>query len=154
MSAEDDLEQAETYATGDVLAILYRQHADIAQGLEQVMASRGDERSANLAAVTALMKQHESAEQQVIRPVIEAADNGNEAADRNAEEGEADQLILALSGMDVDSDEFEVELESLKRTVAAHAEAEESDEFPIVENVRTQEQRIELGREFLAALAR
>ncbi len=153
MSVDDDLAQAEKYPDGDLLAILYRQHADIAEALDRVTHSTGDERSANFTAVTAFMKKHETAEQQVVRPIIEETDRGEEADARNAEEQQADQAIAALSALDMDSFEFDAQFDQLKAAVAAHAEAEEHNEFPVIESSRTVEQRTELGRQFLQAQA-
>ncbi len=153
MSVDDDLAQAEKYADGDLLAILYRQHADITEALNRVSDSKSDERSANFTAVTAFMKKHESAEQQVVRPVIEETDRGEEADARNAEEQQADQTIAVLSALDMDSFEFDAQFAQLKAAVAAHAEAEETNEFPVIEISRSVEQRAELGRQFLLAQA-
>ena len=153
MSVDEDLAQAEKYADGDLLAILYRQHADITEALKRVSESKGEERSANFSAAIAFMKQHETAEQQVVRPIIEESDRGEEADARNAEEQQADQTIAALSALEVDSFEFDSQFEQLKAAVAAHAEAEEHNEFPVIEISRSVEQRTELGRQFIQAQA-
>ncbi len=153
MSAEEDRKQAEKYAAGDILAILYRQHADITESLDRVSDSKGEERSANFAAATKFIKKHETAEQALIRPVIEKVDGGGETTDRNAEEKKADQAILALSKLDVDSTDFDSQFATLKSAVSEHAESEETIEFPIIEKARTEEQRIELGQQFLEAMA-
>ena len=150
MSVDEDLAQAEKYADGDLLAILYRQHADITEALNRVSESKGEERSANFSAVTAFMKQHETAEQQVVRPIIEETARAEEAEARNAEEQQADQAITALSALDMDSFEFDTQFDQLKAAVAAHAEAEENNEFPVIEISRSVEQRLALGRQFLA----
>ena len=51
----------------------------------------------------------------------------------------------------MDSFEFEAQFAQLKAAVAAHAEAEETNEFPVIEISRSVEQLAELGRQFLLA---
>jgi hypothetical protein len=153
MNVEDDLSRAEKYADDDILAVLYRQHADIAQALERVSQSQGDERAANLTAATEFLTRHEQAEQQIVRPIVEAEQQGGEADERNAEEQQADQSLAVLSAMDVDSDDFEIQFAEFKTAVTEHAEAEQTHEFPIVEHACSEAARIELGRRFLKAQA-
>ena len=149
MSAEEDRKQADKYAAGDLLGVLYRQHAEITEALERVANSKGEERRSNLAAAVAFMKRHETAEQKVVRPIVLEAHQHAEADSRNAEEHEADQAIAELTAMDVDSEEFQTKFTAFKKAVSDHAETEETHEFPIVEKARSQDQRIDLGTEFL-----
>lgn len=149
MSAEEDRKQADKYADGDLLGVLYRQHAEITEALDRVSASAGQERADNFAAAVAFMKRHEAAEQTVVRPIIVEAHDSAEAEARNAEERQADQLIAQLTKLDVDSNEFQTQFTALTKAVSDHAETEETAEFPIVENARSEAQRIELGQQFL-----
>jgi hemerythrin superfamily protein len=149
MSADEDRRQADKYAVGDLLGVLYRQHAEITEALERVANSKGDERRRNLAAAVAFMKRHETAEQKLVRPIVLEVHQPAEADQRNAEEHEADQAIAELTAMDVDSDEFQTKFTVFTKAVSDHAEAEETHEFPIVEKARSQDQRIDLGAEFL-----
>ncbi len=153
MSASEDRDQAKRFADDDILGVLYRQHADIADALDEISASKGDERRASFQAATAFMKKHETAEQSIVRPIVEESGDEAEARSRMAEEQEADRLILQLSSLDLDSPEFETRFASLKSAVTAHADAEENNEFPILEKARNEDQRIELGRAFLQAVA-
>jgi hypothetical protein len=153
MSAQDDRAHADKYAEGDLLAVLYRQHADITEALDRVSDSKGEDRSTNFAAAKSFMTRHETAEQQIVRPIVEQAGNANEAAERNAEEFQADQAIAALSALDADSDKFDTQFATFKQAVTDHAEAEETNEFPIIEKAHSEEQRIALGQQFLQAQA-
>jgi hemerythrin superfamily protein len=150
MSAEEDRKQADKYAEGDLIGVVYRQHAEITEALERVSGSSGEERANNWAEVVAFLKRHEAAEQKVIRPIVEGADQGGEAQDRDDEESKADAAIAELTALDVDSSEFETKFAAFVKAVSDHAETEEKQEFPIVEQARTQEQRIDLGEKFLA----
>jgi Hemerythrin HHE cation binding domain len=149
MSADEDRKHADKYAEGDLLGVLYRQHAEITEALERVASSNGEQRRSNLTAAVVFMKRHEAAEQQIVRPIVEEAGQSAEAGQRNAEERGADQLIAELTALDADSDEFQTKFTTFKKAVSVHAETEETDEFPIVEKARSQEQRIELGEQFL-----
>lgn len=148
MSADDDRKHADQYADGDLLSILYREHADISDALDLVAGSKGDERASNLSAVTAFMKRHETAEQQVVRPIVSAEDAA-EAEARDAEEAKADALIAELTALDITSAEFETKFATLKAAVAQHAELEETEEFPILEKTRSEAERVVLGEQFL-----
>jgi hemerythrin superfamily protein len=62
-------------------------------------------------------------------------------------------VIATLSAMDVKSSEFESTLAEFVKAVGQHAEAEENDEFPLIEQNSTPEKRRELGTAFLAEVA-
>lgn len=145
-----DREHADRFDDGDIVAILYRQHADITEALERVSASTGRERQANLDSLVEFLTAHEGAEQQVVRPVVEGQGRDDEADARIEEEQKAENVIGRLTDLDVDSEEFEKAFADFKNAVAEHAEREESDEFPILEE-RPVEERIELGTAFLGA---
>lgn len=147
----EDRKEADELPDGDVLAILYRQHADISEALDRVSESSGEERKANFDAIVAFLKAHETAEQEVIRPVVETESSSpDEAQLRNDEESEADAAIQELLGLDVDSDEFDTKFEAFKTAVADHAEREEHEEFPLIQ-ARPDSEREKLGEAFLEA---
>jgi Hemerythrin HHE cation binding domain len=153
VSANEDRREADKYAEGDLLGVLYRQHAEITEALERVAGSKGDERSSNFAAAVDFMSRHEAAERKVVRPIVEGANEPAEAKARNEEESQADKAIAELTALDVDGDDFETKFKAFAKAVADHAETEETDEFPIVLKARSEEQRIELGAQFLEVRA-
>ncbi len=69
---------------------------------------------------------------------------------RNAEENEANEVIAALSELDVDSPEFDEKFAEFKQAVSDHAEAEEKQEFPTIQSGRSASERKNLGDDFLA----
>ncbi len=145
----EDREAAAKYPEGDILAVLYRQHADITEGLERVQSETGDARKKNFEEITSFLKAHETAEQTVTRPVT-AADDGTQAEQRTEEEEEADATIAELKSMDMDSAEFDKKFATFCDSVSEHSENEENEEFPILE-AQSEAVRQELGRAFLDA---
>ena len=148
----EDRSKAAKLPEGDVLAILYRQHADITEALDRVTNSKGAERKANFESIKSFLTAHETAEQKIIRPVVEENGGTSEAQARNAEEKKADAAVTELSALDVDSNAFSTKFSTFKTSVSDHAESEENDEFPLLE-ARSDAERLELGRKFLDAQA-
>jgi hemerythrin superfamily protein len=151
--ADRDRAAAARYPQDDVIAVLYRQHADIRDALDRVRDSSGSDRAERFDAALALMKAHETSEQKFIRPVIESASEHAEAEQRSAEEAEADQLLAKLAGLAVDSQDFDAAFAELAAAVDSHAEAEETREFPIVLKSTSEQERADLGRAFLAEVS-
>jgi hypothetical protein len=74
---------------------------------------------------------HETAEEQVVRPVTRlSVDGGNQIADdRLAEEHDAKQTLVALEEMGPEAPEFPRLLDQLRMDVLDHASKEEAYEF-------------------------
>jgi hemerythrin superfamily protein len=149
-AATEDRAKAAQYADGDVLSILYSQHATVHELVESVESTTGRERSRGFDELTALLAAHEAAEQNVIRPVTSERAEAEIADARTAEEQHADLVIARLKALDVDTTEFEDQFGDFKKAVSAHADAEESDEFPALAGT-SDEERLALGSRFLAA---
>ena len=96
------------------------------------------------------LKAHETAEQKVIRPVIEDTANADEAHARIAEEQEADKAVAELSALGPDNPQFGAKFAEFADKVHEHAEHEEHEELPLLLKLSA-EQRLELGGTFLAA---
>jgi hemerythrin superfamily protein len=126
----EDLAKAHDLPEGDVIRLLLEQHARIRQLFDSVIAASGEERQARFDELRALLAVHETAEEMVLRPVSAKA-AGQEVVDaRNREEAEANEVLLTLESLDVDSADFETRFVAFHKTVDEHAEAEEHDEFP------------------------
>jgi hemerythrin superfamily protein len=150
--ADRDRAEAAAFPKDDVISVLYRQHADIRDALGRVQKSSDDERLREFEAVKALLGSHEAAEEKLIRPIT-AQIAGAVADARADEEAQAATVIATLSAMDVNSSDFESTLAEFVKAVGQHAEAEEHDEFPVIEQNTTPEKRRELGTAFLAEVA-
>jgi hemerythrin superfamily protein len=149
-NADEDRAEAAKYPQGDLLAILYTQHAQVTDVMDQIEASSGATRKSLFEKLTTTLKAHETAEESVVRPVTRETAGDDVAAARNAEEDEANEVIASLSKLDVDSDDFVTQFAEFKLAVSDHAEAEEHEEFPTIEAGRTADERRELGAKFLA----
>jgi hypothetical protein len=117
--------------------------------MERIKASRGESRNGGWAALTMFLKAHETAEQQVIRPVIDDMADPDEAQSRMAEEQQADTAVAELSALGADNPEFGARFAAFAEKVHEHAEAEEHEELPLLMKL-TPEQRLELGGAFLS----
>jgi hemerythrin superfamily protein len=146
----EDRAKAANLPDGDLVAILYTQHALVKDLMDQIDSASGDARSQLFTQLTTAVKAHETAEESVVRPVTMEAGADDVAKARNAEEAEASKVIAALEQLDVASDEFDTEFANLKQAVADHAEAEEHEEFPTMQANHSDEQRQMLGKGFLA----
>jgi hemerythrin superfamily protein len=134
----------------DVVKILLRQHARIREGFIQVKAATGADRQQKFDELRALLAAHETAEEMVLRPVtVQTA--GAEVADaRNAEEKDDNRVLAQLEKLDVHTAEFTDLFAEFQKSVLRHAENEESEEFPYIQNGRTAEQLASMGQVLLA----
>ena len=144
--AAEDREKAARLPEGDVIRILYEQHARIHDLFERVGEATGKEREAAFDDLRALLAVHETGEEMVLRPVsCETA--GERVVDaRNHEEDEATHVLADLEKMDVSSSEFERTFATFKKSVTEHAEHEENEEFPTVLEQRDNEERQKMGK--------
>jgi hemerythrin superfamily protein len=117
----------------DVVQFLVTQHQQIRTLLDEVLASAGEERQRRFDDVRELLARHETAEEMIVRPLTRKASQGGQVADaRMAEENDAKEVLAGLEKMDVDSAEFTTTFTEFRESVRAHAEAEETQEFPLL----------------------
>jgi len=94
---------------------------------------------------------HEVCEQELLRPVSKR-DAGEEIAGaRTHEEGVTGELLMEMEKLDTDSSQFASELVKLRREVERHAEAEETQEFPRVQQNQSLERLEQMGRMYAVA---
>jgi hypothetical protein len=117
------------------IELLKAQHAEIRVLLE-VVATEPDAtlRAAAFKRMTQLFVIHETAEEQVLRPATEAylAGGGRLAAERSAEETQARQTLMRLSGLGTYAADFDASFAPFRTAVLAHLDAEEAEEFAAV----------------------
>lgn len=147
--ANEDRAKAAKLPDGDLVRILLTQHAMVKDMLDQIEQASGDKRKTLFEQLTTTLKAHETAEESVVRPVTKETAGDGVADARNAEENEANEVIAALSELDVDSPEFDEQFAEFKQAVSDHAEAEETQEFPTIQSGRSEAERKELGDQFL-----
>jgi hypothetical protein len=116
----------------DAVVFLISQHVAIRELFAEAAGAQGDARAAAFERLVRLLAVHETAEQQVLRPVTRAAIEGGEAiADaRIAEERKAKEMLVELESIGPDGLEFAGLLDRLRVVVLAHAHNEEAEEFP------------------------
>jgi hypothetical protein len=147
-SAEDRAKAAKL-PDGDLVRILLEQHASVKDLFADVEEASGAQRATLFEQLVAMLKAHETAEEAVVRPVASQTVGEDEAAERNAEEAEADAAIAALLELDVDSAEFAEQFAAFKTAVDTHAEAEETEEFPVLQSSLDAAMLQDLGQQFL-----
>jgi len=150
-SAQEDRAEAAKLPDGDVIGILFSQHAKIRDMFDAVEGSVGEDRRASFHELCGMLVMHETAEEMVVRPVSEDVASEEIANARNAEEKDATELLESLSDLDTDSRDFSVGLAQLKTAVSDHAEREEHEEFPPIIEACSEEQRHQMGERLRAA---
>ena len=145
-SSAEDRQKASQLPEGDVIRFLLNQHAQIRDLFDEVESSEGDQRHDAFEELRALLAMHETAEEMVLRPVTEDIAPEGEAAARNAEEQEANEVLKQLESVDVSSEDFQRQFAELKKSVDEHAESEEHEEFPAVLEHCDLDQRRRMGR--------
>ena len=116
--AAEDRKKAATLPEGDVIRILYEQHAQIQDLFERVEKATGTGRQTAFDELTALLVAHETAEQSVLRPVTRETAGDDVVQARLQEEQKANQVIAELKKLDVNSSEFDrmfAELQASRR---------------------------------------
>jgi len=147
-----DRADAATLPEDDVVAVILRQHAMIRDLMTKVSNLAGQARLQAFTELSGLLKAHERAEQEILRPVGVDAEGKRSAKARTKEEHAADEALLHLDGLDVDGAEFRDRFDTFRIMVEEHADAEEKQELaPLLEAVAPEE-RIRLGQAFLGAV--
>jgi hemerythrin superfamily protein len=115
----------------DAVAFLIGQHMAIRDLFTEVAEAAGEERQDAFQRLVRLLAVHETAEEQVVRPVTRQAMEGGDgiADDRIAEEREAKEMLVELEKLGPDSAEFPPLFEQLRQAVLEHAHNEEAYEF-------------------------
>jgi hemerythrin superfamily protein len=134
----------------DIVVVLKDQHRRVTALFDAVATSTGATRKRTFAELRQLLAVHETAEEMILRPTTRKAAGNQVAADRDAEEKAATRTLADLERLDPASEAFDVTLAGLRTAVLAHAEREETLEFPAVEAEISPEQRRRLGRALLA----
>jgi len=117
----------------EVVTFLKAQHALIEDMFEEVLhASDPQAREKPFIELRQLLAVHETAEEMVVHPRLRReADDGDAIVDLLLkEEHEAKGQLSKIEGLDITSQEFIDELTKLRDAVVAHAEHEEMEEFP------------------------
>lgn len=122
-----------TEYAGDVVELLVDQHDELRTLMARVLDAKGRDRRRAFDEARRALARHEAAEEAVLRPLTRTAPGGEELAGaRTGEEERATDALAMLERLDVDGVPFETEFRELLEAVLAHAEKEETVEFPLL----------------------
>ncbi len=118
-------------AMPDVVDVLLGHHQQIKLLFGQLDSSTGEHKQQQFTDLVALLAVHESVEQLLVHPLAQEDLPEGEAVvqARLAEEQEATDALARLYDLGVEDPKFDEELFALRDAVAAHAAAEEEQEF-------------------------
>jgi hemerythrin superfamily protein len=136
----------------DVIDLLCRQHEEI-RGLFADLEQAGeDDRERLFNELVRKLSVHETAEQELVHPAIHGLAGGAEVVDaRVAEEHRATELLSTMVDIGPDAEGFDTLLVQLREDVLAHAEHEESAEFPLLRQARDHDDLVSLAGAVRAA---
>lgn len=137
----------------DVIATILADHAEIKNLFSQVDSAPGND--AKRDAFERLVRKlavHETAEEEVVHPLLYGAPGGEAVAEaRMNEESESKELLSEIEKKGVEDLTFEARFAQLRTKVLAHAEREESEEHPKLEQAVGQDKLQRLAGVFRAA---
>ncbi|MDQ4092734.1 MAG: hemerythrin domain-containing protein [Actinomycetota bacterium] len=118
-------------AAHDVVEFLIGQHMQIRDLFTEVEKSTGQTRRDAFERLVKLLAVHETAEEQLIHPLVRTGVHGGSdiVDDRLSEEREAKQMLAKLEDLGPDAAEFPSLLAELRTSVLMHAHHEEAYEF-------------------------
>jgi hypothetical protein len=145
-------QQAGQLPEGDVIRILLEQHARIQELFGEIHNATAASKRRVFDELRRLLAVHEAAEEMIVRPVTRAAAGGNRIASaRNHEEHMATHLLADLEKMELSSQEFGAALARFETDVVEHSKHEEAEEFPLILESRSEQQRVWMGKGLRAA---
>ncbi len=137
----------------DVVEFLLAQHLEVRQLFAQLQQATGETRKEPFQRLVQLLAVHETAEEEVVYPVVRSSvPDGDAVADaRTAEEDEAKKALSELETLDVTSAEFDQKLEAFRAMVIQHAENEEREVFPRLREAQDPDQLRTMAKAVQAA---
>ncbi|OLF16333.1 hemerythrin domain-containing protein [Actinophytocola xanthii] len=150
--SDDKTDETTTDTSEDVIDLLCRQHEEIRRLFADLEQAPEQDRESLFADLVRLLSVHETAEQELIHPEIRAMEGGEEVVDaRLAEEKRATELLETMTDIGPKAEGFDTLLIQLREDVLAHAEHEESAEFPILRQGRDRDRLVSLAGAVRAA---
>jgi hemerythrin superfamily protein len=119
----------------DVVDQLRQDHVEVRSLFTAFETARtAEERSDLFRHIVHDLSVHETAEEEVVWPVVrtDLAEGATLADARIGEEEAANRLMAKLEALDFDGREFSSVFEEFRRAVLSHAEREENDVFPLL----------------------
>ncbi len=137
----------------DLIATVRSDHVEIKNLFAQVAsASSIDAKREVFERLVRKLAVHETAEEEIVHPLLQQAPGGESVAEaRINEESKSKELLSELEKMGVDDPEFEPRFAHFRNEVLAHAEREEREEHPKVEQTIDKDKLRQLAGAFRAA---
>lgn len=116
----------------NAVSLLLEQHDRIRRLFDDVESAAFDDRRVPFESLVALLTMHETAEQQVVYPALQALSEPNRllAVEQMRDEMQAKRDLVELRRMGPSSPDFELAFKSFRSAVEAHADREEAEVFP------------------------
>ncbi len=126
----------------NAITFLTEQHDAIRELFDAVARSSGDRRREAFEPLVRLLAVHETAEEMVVYPALKAhSDEARDVSSRHlAQEHEAKIMLADLERLGLDSVEFDELFAEVRAAVEAHAESEEREVFPLLDDIRDERQ--------------
>lgn len=133
----------------DVVELLAQQHDQVKAQLTRVASAPDSQREDQFCELRRLIAVHETAEEIIVYPVVQASGSDGErvAKERTAEEAEGISVLAKLEALPPAGKEFQDVFEKFHTAVLKHAEAEEATVFPILRN-ESAERRQQMAKAF------
>ncbi len=137
----------------DVIAAVQADHVEIKDLFSQVGSAAGiDAKRDSFERLVRKLAVHETAEEEVVHPLLYQAPGGEAVAEaRVQEESKSKDLLSELEKMGVDDPGFDAGFAQLRADVLAHAEREEHEEHPKLEQAVDRDKLQQLAGVFRAA---
>lgn len=142
-----------TTSQRDVIEVLTHDHREVERMFAELEALHGIEthearqRRKDLTdQVTIELVRHSVAEEADVYPAVKKKVSESEAEHAKEEHAEAERTMKRLEGLKPDEPEFEAQLALLMHEVREHVAEEESEMFPHMRSVFTEEELVDLGR--------
>lgn len=134
-----------------IIEALRQDHDEVREMFGKIESATGDKKRDLFHQLLSELVRHEVAEEEILRPVSKK-DAGEAIANaRIKEESNAEELLKEMEKLDTGSSEFDTKLAKLRREVEAHAEAEETKEFPRVAEAESRDRLEKMGKAYEAA---
>lgn len=134
--------------------LLRREHSELKQLLGELDKLPQDQRAGAFTGIVHALVQHEVAEEVVVYPELRQLPGGAPICDLGlAEQSNAEEALAYLERLPMDDPNFLSSFAKLRTDVLRHADHEEEQALPLLEQNLSGEKLLELGARFTAAKA-
>jgi hypothetical protein len=137
----------------DLIGEILKDHSEIKAIFAEVESAQGDEKQQAFDALVRKLIVDETAEQELVHPLLEKAGANIQMEHRLEEEQQGEKMLAKLQDMGTDSPQFDSNFATLKEDVVRHAGLEEQEEHPKLRAEVDGDRLQNLGAAFRAAEA-